>query len=89
MPQPEVLVMDEWIGSGDKTFTERLSNRLNNYVDESSALVIASHNLNLVRRVCTHGLLLHGGEQLAFGKISDVLNVKRSVESDTSIGGER
>lgn len=80
MPNPDILVMDEWIGAGDRTFTKRLSDRLNEYVDDSSGLVIASHNVNLIKRICTHALLLDDGRQLAFGEVTEVLKLKQDIE---------
>jgi len=81
MPTPEILIMDEWIGAGDKTFTTRLSNRLNEYVDNSRALAIASHNMNLVKRICTHAILLHKGKQIAFGARDEVIEMKTNFDS--------
>jgi len=81
MPKPEILIMDEWIGSGDQSFTKRLSDRLNDYVDDSRAVVIATHNLTLVERICTHGVLLDKGQQIAFGRISEVIAMKKEFET--------
>jgi ABC-type polysaccharide/polyol phosphate transport system ATPase subunit len=83
MPNPDILIMDEWIGAGDKTFTKRLSDRLNEYINDSSGLVIASHNMNLIKRICTHGILLDKGQQIAFGKVAKVIAVKNHLESKT------
>lgn len=80
MPRPDVLIMDEWIGAGDKTFTNKLSSSLNEYVDNSRALIIASHNVNLIKRVCTHGILLDHGQMVTFGMIDDVLKAKQALD---------
>jgi len=86
MPDPDVLIMDEWVGAGDKTFTNELSKRLNEYVSESRALMIASHNLNLVKRICTHGILLHKGRQIYFGEINEVIRKKQEFDLNIQQG---
>jgi len=80
MPNPEILIMDEWIGAGDKSFASKLSASLDAYINESRGLIIATHNLNLVRRVCSHGILLYKGEPVYIGEIEDVLQNKQLHE---------
>ncbi len=59
--EPEILLMDEWIGAGDASFVARARDRLNSMVDEAGILVLASHNDNLLRRVCNRIVELEGG----------------------------
>jgi len=71
--QPEVLLLDEWIGVGDALFLAKAEERLNQLVDRSSVLVLASHSPDLLRRFCTKGILLNEGRLMHFGPIDDVL----------------
>ena len=70
---PEVLLMDEWISAGDAAFVEKISRRLDEFVDRAGVLVLASHNLDLLKRVCTRGVLIEAGRVLASGPIEEVL----------------
>ena len=70
---PEVLLMDEWISAGDAAFVEKISRRLDEFVDRAGVLVLASHNLDLLKRVCTRGVLIEAGRVLASGPIDEVL----------------
>lgn len=69
----EILLMDEWIGVGDRIFVEKSRRRLEGLVDRSGILVIASQNGALLERVCTTGILLDAGKVKARGSIREVL----------------
>ena len=71
--EPEILLMDEWLGSGDAAFVEKAERRLRAFVENSSILVLASHNTALLERFCTSGVLLEAGRVRAVGPISEVL----------------
>ena len=42
--EPEILLMDEWIGLGDAAFVEKAGRRLDEFVNRAGILVLASHN---------------------------------------------
>ena len=71
--EPEILLMDEWIGVGDASFVEKAQRRLAQFVDRAGILVVASHNPPLLERNCTQGVLLDAGRIVAAGPIGDVL----------------
>ena len=66
---PEILLMDEWIGAGDKSFFDKATNRLNNILTRSRVIVLASHNWTLIQEICNKLLVLDSGEQVYFGDI--------------------
>jgi ABC-type polysaccharide/polyol phosphate transport system ATPase subunit len=91
---PSILLMDEWISAGDKFFMAKAQERLQSRVQSCKALVIASHNKNILSDICTHGLVLDSGQSLYFGKIDDALRfydemvpAKRSNISALSMTG--
>ena len=71
--EPEILLMDEWIGLGDAAFVEKAERRVDEFVNRAGILVLASHNPALLERNCTTGVLLDAGRVRAFGPISEVL----------------
>ncbi|MEM6534530.1 MAG: ABC transporter ATP-binding protein [Pseudomonadota bacterium] len=71
--EPEILLLDEWIGAGDDRFKEKASKRMNELVDQAGITVIASHNRQLLQSVCDIGMWLDAGKMRAFGPIKDVL----------------
>jgi ABC-type polysaccharide/polyol phosphate transport system ATPase subunit len=59
--EPDIVLMDEWIGAGDAAFMEKARRRLEAVVDGARVLVLASHNANLLRRVCSAVVELDAG----------------------------
>lgn len=56
--EPDVLIVDEWIGSGDKVFRAKVTERLNSLIGKSKVLIVASHNESLVNSLCNKILTL-------------------------------
>jgi len=71
----EILLMDEWLGSGDQDFTNKANERLLSLVDRSHILVLASHSLPLLERLCTRGILITGGRITFDGPIKDAIKM--------------
>jgi lipopolysaccharide transport system ATP-binding protein len=65
MQQPEILVMDEWLSVGDADFQEKSQQRLNEIIKKTSILVIATHSVELVQRVCNRMIRLERGALIA------------------------
>ena len=76
---PEILLLDEWIGAGDDHFRKKVAKRMTSLVEGAGITVLASHRRPLLKQVCTHGLWLDGGNQLAFGTIDEVLSELQAV----------
>ncbi len=59
--QPEILLMDEWIGAGDADFLKKVQARLQALLDQVGILVLASHNEPLLARLCNRIVRLERG----------------------------
>ena len=77
--EPEILLMDEWLGIGDRSFVEKAKRRLEEFVDRAGILVLASQNAALLRRVCAAGAVLDAGKIVAMGPIDEVLEEFRQA----------
>ncbi len=60
--RPEILLMDEWLSVGDAAFNAKAKARLNELVQSSKILVIASHSRRLIEEVCTRVLWFEHGK---------------------------
>jgi len=81
---PEILLMDEWIGAGDASFQKKASARIENLTKTAGIVVLASHNEKLIRRVCNKVLILSHGE------VADYLPIAEWRPDDqpaTGVGG--
>lgn len=59
--RPEILLMDEWLSVGDAAFNKKVKNRMNELVDSSEILVIASHSRRLIESLCNRAMLFEHG----------------------------
>ena len=68
----DILIMDEWLSVGDGSFAERSSNRLQELVDNSDILIIASHNRALIEKVCNRVIWLEHGSIKMMGSMQEI-----------------
>lgn len=73
---PEILLMDEWIGAGDASFQKKARERMAELTQHAGIIVLASHNHTLLRRTCTHILELEKGRLKWFGKADNFFDSK-------------
>lgn len=59
--RPEILLMDEWLSVGDAAFNEKAEHRLNELVESSRILVLASHSRELIEKTCNRAMWLEHG----------------------------
>ncbi len=71
--EPEILLMDEWIGAGDPAFQEKARARLSKLIEHAGIVVIASHNHAILRNICDKGLVLDRGRLVYFGELEAAL----------------
>jgi len=70
---PDIVLMDEWILAGDVQFMVKAQKRIENFINNSSIFVLASHNHDLLRQWCNKGLWLKNGCVSAFGAPDTVI----------------
>lgn len=68
---PEILLMDEWLGVGDAAFRTKSAERMDNLAANSGIIVLATHHQRLSRERCNLGAYLDRGELKFFGDINE------------------
>jgi len=71
---PEILVLDEVLSVGDRTFRAKSQARIEEMMANSRLIVIVSHSTSFLRTVCTHVLWLEKGAVRRYGKADEVLS---------------
>ena len=71
--QTEVLLLDEWLGTGDAHFVRKARERLTDHVQGSKIVVVASHNTTLTQKLCNKGLLLDKGKLVYYGPLEQAM----------------
>jgi ABC-type polysaccharide/polyol phosphate transport system ATPase subunit len=72
--EPEILLIDESLGAGDAAFLDKARGRILNLLDRSNVVVIVSHDLNILRELCTRGLWLRRGHIAGDGPIDEIID---------------
>jgi lipopolysaccharide transport system ATP-binding protein len=57
----DILLMDEWLGVGDANFRHQAHDRLMDLFASSKIVVLASHDMSLLRDLCNKFIVLRSG----------------------------
>ena len=60
--ESEILLMDEWVGTADKTLTKVVDEVIAQKISKSQITVIASHNLERLQKTCSKIFFLEHGK---------------------------
>ncbi|QOV91411.1 ABC transporter ATP-binding protein [Humisphaera borealis] len=71
--EPEILVVDEVLAVGDVGFQKKCLRKMDEVAGQGRTVLFVSHNIGMVRQLCTRGALLSGGRLAMEGPIEDVL----------------
>lgn len=72
--RPEILIMDEWLSTGDEDFKERANARMADLVGSTRILVLASHSRDLLKANCNRVIWLDRGRVRMDGAPDEVLS---------------
>ena len=70
----DVLLIDEGFGFIDEKFQRKAQTRLNDFYKSATALVIASHNFELLRQQCTRAIVLANGSVAFDGHVESAID---------------
>ncbi len=85
--QHDIILMDEWVGTGDANFMARAKERMQSRVSGSRIVVLASHSIGLLRDVCNKGVVLEGGRRVFSGDITEALGAYHELLAKIREGG--
>ena len=70
----EIVLLDEWIGVGDQQFRKKARQRLDEIVARAGILVLASHDVDLIKSTCNRAILLQEGRITGAGTTEEILD---------------
>ena len=70
--RPQILIMDEWLSLGDAEFAERAKKRMDELLDATEILILASHSKELLQQNCTRLIWLEHGKVKMDGPVGAV-----------------
>jgi ABC-2 type transport system ATP-binding protein len=75
---PEVFLIDEILAVGDEPFQRKCIDKIQELARNGKTLVVVSHDLDLVSRICARGILLEHGNVKFDGSIHDAVALLRA-----------
>lgn len=70
----EILLIDEILAVGDQHFQDKCYAKLEELRDSDKTIVIVSHALKSLKKICTRGIWINEGKIQIDGKIDKVIN---------------
>lgn len=89
---PDVLLIDEVLAVGDRTFSQRCVDRIYGLKEKGTAILFVSHDLESARGLCERAVLLERGATVEAGPTDRVINryLRRLAETqDHDVRQER
>lgn len=69
----EILLIDEILAVGDQHFQDKCFQKLEELRDSDKTIVIVSHSLGVIEKICNRGIWLNEGQVKKDGKVKDVI----------------
>ena len=82
---PEILLIDEALAVGDKSFREKSLKRVREMQAEAGTIVMVTHNLEEIKKTCTRALWLENGHLKLDGEVDFVID---SYKQSSLAGGK-
>lgn len=77
---PEALILDEPTNGLDPQGIAEIRNLIKKISGEGVTIILASHLLDEVQKVCTHVMIMQKGNKLAAGRVDEILTDKHLLE---------
>lgn len=85
---PDILLLDEVLGTGDQTFRARSQARVRELVDRAKAIVLVTHDLTSVTEFCTRAILVERGQIIQEGAPGEVVKLYRERVAERKLMAE-
>lgn len=72
--EPEILIVDEVLAVGDAQFQKKCMGKMESVGAEGRTVIFVSHNMGMIRKLCSRGLLLENGRLTKDGTADEVAN---------------
>lgn len=86
---PQLLVLDEPFESVDPVSAANIRDILHNYVDSGGTVIVSSHVMDLVQRMCDHVAVIAAGRVLAAGTVDEVRGTQSLEDRFVELVGGR
>lgn len=74
MVHPDILIVDEVLSVGDYKFQEKCEQRIQSMIDEGVTIILVSHDIGMIERLCTKVVWLDHGIVKDIGETEKICN---------------
>jgi ABC-2 type transport system ATP-binding protein len=86
---PRILVLDEPFESVDPVSAANIEDVLRSYAGSGGTVIVSSHSMDLVQRMCDHVAVIAAGRVLAAGTVDDVRGTQTLQDRFVELVGGR
>lgn len=86
---PEILVVDEVLAVGDMAFQRKCLGKMRDVASHGRTVLIVSHNMPMVKALCTRALLLSSGRVQMDGDVDSCIQAYLSSEQSAEVNLQR
>jgi len=72
MVNPDILIVDEILAVGDAAFQEKSYARMTEMMSHGTTVLLVSHNIDQIRRLCDRVIWLDHGNVVAIGDTNEL-----------------
>lgn len=72
MVRPDILIVDEILAVGDFKFQEKCQRRMKEMLEQGTTLILVSHNIDDIKRMCDHACWIDHGNMVMQGEVNEV-----------------
>ncbi len=77
---PDILIVDEILSVGDFLFQKKCEDRINAMLSDDTTVIIVSHSLEQIERLCKHCMWLEKGKIKMIGDAAEVCAAYRNCQ---------
>lgn len=78
MTTPDILIVDEILSVGDFHFQQKCEDRINKMINGDTTVIIVSHSIEQIERLCKHCVWLEKGKIKMIGDAKDVCDAYKN-----------
>ena len=82
--EPEILVVDEVLAVGDAAFQQKCLGKMSDFSGGGCTVLLVSHNLGVIREICTRAILLSEGRVSQDGPSSKTVSTYLETSTESS-----
>lgn len=76
---PDILIVDEILAVGDFLFQQKCEERINQMMNDDTTVIIVSHSIEQIERLCKHCVWLEKGKIKMIGDAMEVCNAYKNT----------